>query len=750
MFTSYFHCGGTTLFYFLPVNDVAGTGKFCIGILKTRNILPEFEHEMNEYQVKMGDESNSKDQDDYRVYEYEHSQKFPEKWYYTLTVGGHTTVDFKNVPILKGEQNDLKDEITRNTINSKLRINNPTILNGLIKEMETKDFADPEKYVALLDVEQFAAVTNIDNLAPIDTVTGQRDREGLEDMSRQIKTVLDVYNSKLYRVKGYVPDEKILNYVDKNYLYWIKEGIRDLSFIIPKDFRVSEEGISKFINLLISIISTNTNPRKKIIADLPDKIFKLTADYLNKIGSNMSLDLVEDLMILTLLIDPVVSVYPKIPDFVLKYFNFSTVSGIINYLNTFEKAFSKHNITNDSSFYKEFIKSKCFGPVKKLLLQNKAELSSISNSALLDLFFQTKVPVFFQFIDKEYFINNEKLILNIAEFAKNQVYVGAKALLLGYGTAFWIFCHNDEKIIMPIKETFPVELLENEQLLIKLIQIDPANYSLIETYNLSSLKNNVEILKLKFANVGWSFIDKHVNPMIEEKFEKGEIITSQFLNTLMEVNPLSLLCICSAMEFNTYDENFKNMLTWLVDFLRDDNNIIKTIMSQKSDRFDYSEEIKKTCIPYGYHFSKIISGLYTPLKSIQIIEKKNGKKKNKNYDQALFDELKIENDRLKNDFELGKYILDLIKKQYTENQRPDDPAFNSQLEKFFKGDCESLIYNLKKSVALQLAELMGKNIINDSVWQFIAENKNSNNFLKPKLILTESQLRNLIARNLRS
>jgi hypothetical protein len=1028
MFTSYYNGGGTTLFYFLPEGDTRGNKKFCIGIMKKKKVSPAFQKELKKaYQNETGRNFALQSKEDREIYEYEYLKKNPENHgvSYDLLVGGHTTVGFSNQPIFKDsdtQNQDLNDVRVRQKINSALNIKDENVLLRIIKEMKNRDFIDLEKYIALIDVEVFAAATNLDTLAPIDPATGQREREGLSSVSTQIQNVLSTYNSKLYKYKGYVPDEKILNYIDKNYSYWMNEGIT-LPFYIPKKFQVNENEIFKFIkstinrvmqkkennkiiyrffgnssvddifrivenalqklglNLtdfpevvedltlltfllnvseipsfiknyfdfstvqgLLNFIKTlesiflkygitkdselyepfaysmrfgkisdtilkyekelkrmdNSdlldlffktkipalvkylnkeniiNNRQEIISDLnlkdngvllktfdeiakddkdfmylanfvalvdvelfaaatnidnanghmgilgnasriikiiseiyfsnfykdkgyiPDKnilkyietnylywrkegvdlpfyipkkfrvneneiskfikltikeekdrkvryesesandIYEEVEKVFRKLGLNLTdfPDVIEDLMLLTLLLDATNS----FPSFVLNYFDFSTVQGFSNYVNTLESLFLKYGITKDAAIYKSFVDSKRFGTINSMFSELKEELSMMDNSSLVNLFFETKIPAICQYIDREYLINNKQLVLKIVEFAQNNVYCFARESI-----AFFLFCKKDERGNI-IKETFPIELLKDKEFLSKLMEIDKNSYQLLETYNI--VTDEKEILKMKIGNSGELETNDLVGKMIEKEKKNKKTIEIEFLKNLLEVNPLSFFSICKDISYGTetYTQNFKNMLTVVTEFLSDDQNILKLVTSSKEKKEINSEGIKLVCIPFGSIFSSIMTACMYPVKFIQRLEEA-GK-----YNELFKRYIEIE-DRLRSNFPLAKYILELIENQYIENKESDDVAFNKELEKFYKQEQRRLILSMKKEVVIQLLELIDdKSIITDFDWRRMRESKNIklNYFSKGKLILTENQLRSLIAKNLRS
>ncbi len=592
---------------------------------------------------------------------------------------------------------------------------------------DDKDFMYLANFVALVDVELFAAATNIDNANGHMGILG--------NASRIIKIISDIYFSKFYKDKGYVPDKNILKYIETNYLYWRKEGV-NLPFYIPKKFRVNENEISKFIKLTIK---EEKGRKARYESESADDIYEVVENVFQRLGLNLTdfPDVIEDLMLLTLLLDNTSS----FPSFVLNYFDFSTVQGFSNYVNTLESLFLEYGITKDAAIYKGFVNSKCFGTINSMFSKLKEELSIMDNSSLVNLFFETKIPAICQYIDREYLINNKQLVLKIVESAKNNVHYPDDA-----GITFFLFCKKDERG-NSIKETFPIELLKDKEFLSKLMEIDKNSYQLLEIYNITT--DEKEILKMKLGNSGLFETENLVEKMIEKKKKDKKTIEIEFLKNLLEVNPLSFISFCKQISYGTetYTQNFKNMLTVATEFLSDDQNILKLVTSSKEKKEINSEGIKLVCIPYGSIFAKIIYACDIPTKIIHRIEEA-GKY------NALFKRYMEIEDRLRSNFTLAKYILELIENQYIENKESDDVAFNKELEKFYKHQQKSLLLAMKKEVVIQLLELIDdKSILTDFDWRInIRESKNIklNNFSKGKLILTENQLRSLIAKSLRS
>ncbi len=181
MFNTYFIGGGTNLFYFLPKDDMIGKQKSCVGLTK----------------IVQNDEE-------------------------IITIGGHTTVNFRNIAIIPESQKVSSNVLSR--VSKKLDISMET-LNRLVDEMALKEAMDKYKYVSLIDLPQFKAVTNLNTLAPINEKTNERNKQDLKNIKDQIDNIINTYDNPEYSKKGYKPDNNIVNYMFKNYSYWKAEGI---------------------------------------------------------------------------------------------------------------------------------------------------------------------------------------------------------------------------------------------------------------------------------------------------------------------------------------------------------------------------------------------------------------------------------------------------------------------------------------------------------------------------------------------
>jgi hypothetical protein len=181
MFNVYFRGGGTNLFYFLPVNDVKGVKKFCIGLTK-KNV------------------------------------DGIEK----ITTGKSKTVNFRNKHLFE-EEVEITDAVLER-ISSKYQVSIP-VLNELVKTMATKDAYDNHAYASLLNLDEFKTITNLNTFAPINPTTGKRSSEGLSTIADNVEIILEAYSDPEYTKRGYKYDKKIIDYIQKMMPYWQNEGV---------------------------------------------------------------------------------------------------------------------------------------------------------------------------------------------------------------------------------------------------------------------------------------------------------------------------------------------------------------------------------------------------------------------------------------------------------------------------------------------------------------------------------------------
>jgi hypothetical protein len=535
MFNIYFVGDGTNLFYFLPEGDVGGTEKFCIGISKRKEISEN---------AKLSKDANRKkdtlSRDDYNVWEYEQWKKRPEDWKFKLYVGGHTTVGFDNEPIFDSsdkENTDVSKQQTRNKLKKALNISDDNILNQLEKVMFDKEPVDNEKYISLLDVEKFSALTNINSLAPIDPSTGKRSPEHMHDILEKIMSVLDTYKSKIYKVKGYIPDEKIIKYIDKNYMYWKKEGIK-LGFYIPISLRDNRDAIIEIIKSYIVSGKKNVS-EKEIDYD----------DLLRQIPSSLQNDPV---IFKLCLFENIIK--RQDPRKIYHDFKFDTLS------NDVEKLIQMFKETV------EFVKKEIKGFV------DKKTKDDIFRGFYLFFSFFIKVAPY------EYYLNNPDALLKIADFSnKNNL----PSPLNERGSNYI----DTKKAVYGKDYIVPIELLSDKNFMLKLIQIDKKCFFLLRNFNSKLLQDediNLNFVSLTKNNEDIQFAIKN---LFDKKNQNKEIITYDFLKNLCDKNILSFYPILELTK-NISQEGvekdlvqIENFLKFIADFISNPKNVHESIFS---------------------------------------------------------------------------------------------------------------------------------------------------------------------------
>ena len=202
LFNTYFIGGGTNLFYFLPVDDVTGREKFCVGL------------------TKMKDEKK------------ENAAPY-------LVIGGYTTVDFNNYPIIM-QQHTVNEKVLK-SISNKLNVSE-SVLNNLVDVMEHKEPMDRYKYVSLLDLEQFVAATNLDTIDVL-------------NIKQQVEQTIEIYRNPEYLKRGYKADPKILKYVDKKWDEWQAAGVNISLLYLPESKKISDP------NVIMQMIDSKTKDK---------------------------------------------------------------------------------------------------------------------------------------------------------------------------------------------------------------------------------------------------------------------------------------------------------------------------------------------------------------------------------------------------------------------------------------------------------------------------------------------------------
>ena len=695
MFNSYFIGGGTNLFYFLPEDDLKGTNKFCIGITKIKKIKKD--SELSKEDKKKKDEL---DAEDYKVWEYEQWKSNPNDWEYTLNVGGHTTVDFHNSPILDGQNNDFTSKEIKNKIKNALQISNENILIQLEKEMSEREPVDNEKYVSLLDVEQFAAATNIDNLAPINPITGKRDTASLEQISQSVENVINTYASKIYKVKGLVPDTKIVNYIDKNYLYWQKEDM-NLNFYIPSKDRNNKEAIINNIkNYIIKAIEKNSN----------DSYTQAKPIIYEKILKQISPSLQNDHQIFMLCFFGVVMKYNDYKTSkTFKDFNFDKFpEKVDDIIQLFEEIFEyikiefqdffdyKMQITFSSYFFKYIS-----GIKENENLEEK--FKKLDDEKLINMFFKFKAEIFLSAVSYEYYLNNPEILLKIAEFS-NKNSLPSFLVSQSFNNADSLFG----------KDYFiPKELLSNKDFVLKLVKLDVIYMKLLYAFQHKLFKDEEIILNSLNSIRDIRDLNFIIYEIFNDKLKRKEIITYDFFKNLCDKN---ILCFYNIMLWSTKEESeyewiskskkelakiknsreqVQNDSNFVFDFISNEENIYKLIFSYKDENG----------ISPAQGLSEFILDLNNLIENNFV----------NNYNK-----LKSFHTKISSNFSIFKKVIDFEKNKYNYNINHIDYIVSTR---DLTSCCNMSIYK--------------------KVEEYIESNSNIINENK-KLILTENQLRKLI------
>ena len=193
MFHSYYVNGGTSLFYFLPINDVKGLNKFCIGITKIRD---------------------PRNPDEFR-----------------LICGGHTTVGFENRAFIE-DGSDFQDEYIKRAMLNKFGPLGLTaeMLEIIEEKVSGRNPFDKYAYVGNLRPAEFAASINMNTIGATE--------DGRNTIKRQIETILSTYEDPEF-LKDYQPNSKIIQIINKDIRYWTECNV-DIK-LIPEKFAASSD-----------------------------------------------------------------------------------------------------------------------------------------------------------------------------------------------------------------------------------------------------------------------------------------------------------------------------------------------------------------------------------------------------------------------------------------------------------------------------------------------------------------------------
>jgi hypothetical protein len=187
LFHTYYVNGGTSLFYFLPIDDVKGLNKFCIGITKIR------------------DEDSDDD--------------------FKLICGGHTTVGFENQVFIE-ERSDFTDDAVKQMMLKKfgplgLTMN---ILNIIQEKVSGRNPFDKYAYTGNLKPAEFAALINMNTIGSTE--------DGRKTIKREIENILSIYEDPEF-LRNYQPNPKILQIINKDLRYWTECDV-DVKYIPEK------------------------------------------------------------------------------------------------------------------------------------------------------------------------------------------------------------------------------------------------------------------------------------------------------------------------------------------------------------------------------------------------------------------------------------------------------------------------------------------------------------------------------------
>lgn len=195
MFHSYYVNGGTSMFYFLPVDDVNGLNKFCIGVTKVRD-------------------GRSDDPDDF-----------------SLLCGGHTTVGFENKAFIPDGSDFTDDDVKEMMLNKFGSLGLTEEMLEIIQEkVSGRNPFDKYAYVGNLRPAEFAASVNMNTIGASE--------DGRNSIKQQIETILSTYKDPEF-LKDYQPNPKIIQIINKDIRYWTECKVNVI--YIPEKFGSNPE-----------------------------------------------------------------------------------------------------------------------------------------------------------------------------------------------------------------------------------------------------------------------------------------------------------------------------------------------------------------------------------------------------------------------------------------------------------------------------------------------------------------------------
>jgi hypothetical protein len=225
MFGSYFERGGTTLFYFLPVNDTEGLNKFCIGVTKVST----------------------------------------QEGRFNLICGGHTTVGFENVAFIPDGSDFTSNEIKQKILK---RFGNLGLTKEMLNVIQTKVSGrnpfDKYAYIGKLKPAELAAAINMNTIGTTE--------DGKNSIKTQIETIFKTYADPEF-LKDYQPNPKIVAIINKDIRYWTECSV-DINYL-PEKYKSDQ-------NFWIQLfLTTNYSNAKEVKNKSVGKYF----DYLQKIST---------------------------------------------------------------------------------------------------------------------------------------------------------------------------------------------------------------------------------------------------------------------------------------------------------------------------------------------------------------------------------------------------------------------------------------------------------------------------------
>jgi hypothetical protein len=233
MFGTYFERGGTSLFYFLPINDPEGLNKFCVGVTKVTTGEGQFD----------------------------------------LICGGHTTVGFENVAFIKDGSDFTSNEVKQKILKKFGKLG---LTKEMLKVIQTKVSGrnpfDKYAYIGKLKPAELAAAINMNTIGATD--------DGKNSIKTQIESIFKTYEDPEF-LKDYQPNPKIIAVINKDVRYWTECNV-DIKYLPEKYASDKNFWVQLFL-------TTNYSNDKEIKNKSTGQYF----DYLQKISTqNVTADFV--------------------------------------------------------------------------------------------------------------------------------------------------------------------------------------------------------------------------------------------------------------------------------------------------------------------------------------------------------------------------------------------------------------------------------------------------------------------------